>query len=184
MSPQVSERLLKREDAILAIIDIQEKLFPVMADREALAGNAVRLAKFAGIIGLPVVVTEQENLGPTLPEIASEIDGLTPITKITFDCFGNEDFKRRLEEAGRKTLVLCGIESHICVTQTALSGLADFDVQIVADAVSSRSLHNREVALKRLSQAGAVVTSTEMLIYELLGRAGTDEFRATLKLVK
>ena len=130
------------------------------------------------------MVTEQQKLGPTLPEAAAELPGLEPISKITFDCFGCDEFRAQLERLGRKALLLAGVEAHICVAQTGLSGLSAYRVQVVSDAVSSRAQHNWLAALERLRAAGAEITSTEMLIYELLGRAGTDEFKATLPLVK
>ena len=107
-----------------------------------------------------------------------------PLSKITFDCFGCPEFQARLQRLGGATLLITGIEAHICVCQTALTALGSYKVQVVADAVSSRVELNHRTALERMAQAGAVVTTTEMAIYELLGRAGTDEFRATLPLVK
>ena len=157
---------------------------PVIHDHQGITANLERLVRFAGIIGLPVLVTEQQKLGPTLPQLARHLPGLEPVSKITFDCFGCPDFVSALEARGRDTLLLTGVESHICLAQTALSGLERFRVQVVSDAVGSRSPHNREVALRRLEAAGVEITSTEMLIYELLGRAGSEEFKATLPLVK
>ena len=177
-------RLIKAEDTVLLIIDVQEKLLAVMSDKEMVRDNTVRLAAFAGQAGLPVVVTEQDKLGPTVAEVRAVLKEYDPVGKITFNCFGEPGFRSRLERAGRKTLVLAGIESHICVIQTALSALDGYRVQVVADAVSSRTPSNRQVALDRMARSGVTVTSTEMFIYELLGRAGTDEFRAALKLVK
>jgi len=179
-----SSTLISREDCVLVVIDVQEKLLPAVADKETVLNNVVRLIKFAGIIDLPVVLTEQRNLGPTVPEVGAELAGVEPISKITFDCFGEDAFQARLEAINRKVLVLAGIEAHICVAQTALTALNRFMVHTVGDAVSSRSLHNKDVALARMRQAGAVVTSTEMVIYELLRRAGTPEFKEALKLVK
>jgi len=176
--------LISREDCLLVVIDLQEKLLPVVSEKEAVLDNVVRLVKFARIIDLPVVLTEQQNLGPTVPEVKVELAGLEPISKITFDCFGEKAFQARLEEINKKVLVLAGIEAHICVAQTALTALNRFMVHVVSDAVSSRALHNKDAALARMRQAGAVVTSTEMVIYELLRRAGTPEFKAALKLVK
>jgi len=178
------QALLQRDQCLLVVIDAQERLMPVIQDHQAITGNLVRLARFAGIIDLPVLVTEQQKLGSTLPELAQHLPGLEPVSKITFDCFGCPDFVRALEHLGRDTLLLTGVESHICVAQTALSALGRFRVQVVSDAVGSRSPHNLQVALRRLEAAGAEITSTEMLIYELLGRAGTEEFKATLPLVK
>lgn len=177
------DRLARREDCVLVIIDAQEKLLPVIHDQEAAVANMARLAKFAAIVGMPVVLTEQMKLGATVPAVA-EPAGTEAIGKISFDCFGCEDFAQKIKELKRKTLVLCGVEAHICVFQTALSALEDFRVQVVSDAVSSRAPHNWLVALERLRQSGCAITTTEMFIYEILGQAGTDEFKATLPLVK
>jgi len=179
-----SPNLANREDSILVIIDVQERLMPVIANKETVEENVVRLMKFAEIIGFPIILTEQENLGDTLPEILEARPDLQPIRKLHFDCFRCQDFPPKLANLGRKTLILCGVETHICVAQTALHALSDYTVHVVSDATSSRAEHNWKVALNRMRQAGVVVTSTEMVIYELLQRAGTDEFRAVLPLVK
>jgi nicotinamidase-related amidase len=177
--------LLRRQDCLLVIIDMQEKLHRVMEGKEALAANVLRLAKFAGVAGLPVVVSEQANLGPTLAEIAQALPAGSPkVDKIAFDCFASPAFQELLWQQDKGTLVLCGIEAHICVAQTALSGLVGHRVQVIADAVASRVEANRRVALTRLAQAGAVISSTEMFMYEILGQAGSDEFRQVLRLVK
>jgi nicotinamidase-related amidase len=176
--------LLDRKDCALVLIDFQEKLHRVIDDKDRLRDNAVRLTAFAGIAGMPVVVTEQQNLGPTLPEIKEVLPTHSVFDKICFDCFGNEAFRDRLALANRGTLIIAGIEAHICVTQTTLSALSRYQVHVVADAVGSRDPRNREVALARMKEAGAIITSTEMFMYELLREAGTDEFRAALKLVK
>jgi isochorismate hydrolase len=176
--------LIEREDSVLVIIDVQERLMPVIADRERVTDNVVRLLKFSEIVGLPVLLTEQEKLGATLPELLEARCGLQPIRKLDFDCLGCEEFVQELGKEGRNTLILCGVETHICVGQTALHGVPEFTVHVVSDATSSRTAANWQVGLERMRQAGVVITSTEMVIYELLQRAGTDEFRAVLPLVK
>ncbi|MBN2126626.1 MAG: hydrolase [Deltaproteobacteria bacterium] len=176
--------LLKENDAVLLIIDMQEKLVPAVADRERIVENVIRLARFSRIAGLPVVLTEQQKLGDTLPQIREHLEVVEPVSKLTFNCFGTKAFTEKVRALNRHTLILAGIEAHICVAQTALCALPEYGVQVVSDALSSRSPHNREVALRRMEQAGAVVTSTEMVIYEILERAGTDLFKAVLKLVK
>jgi nicotinamidase-related amidase len=176
--------LIRESDSLLVIIDMQERLFPAMAEKELLADNVLKLARFARIIGLPVLMTEQEKLGVTLPQIRQELSGVEPVSKEEFDCFGVQAFREKLKSMNRKTLILSGIEAHICVAQTAISAVPEYTVHVVADAISSRSVRNREVALKRMMQAGVTVTSTEMAIYEILKRAGTGIFREVLKLVK
>lgn len=177
--------LARREDCLLVIIDMQEKLFKVMEGKEALLANVLRLARFAGIAGLPVVVSEQANLGPTLGEIIQALPASSnTVSKIAFDCFACPPFQEQLWEHDRGTLVLCGIEAHICVAQTALSALVGHRVHVIADAVASRVEANRYLALNRLALAGGVISSTEMFMYEILGQAGTNEFRQVLRLVK
>jgi nicotinamidase-related amidase len=181
---EANRRLIRREDAVLVVIDVQEKLVPHIAGEADLIANLARFARVAEIIGLPVMVTEQIKLGPTVPEVMWHVKGVTPITKADFGCFGCEEFTAALAALGRNTLILAGIEAHICVAQTALQALEAHTVHVLSDAVGSRVAENRQVALDRMRAAGAVITSTEMAIYELLVRAGTDEFREVLKLVK
>jgi isochorismate hydrolase len=176
--------LINREDSVLVVIDVQERLMPVIANRERVTDNVVRLLKFSQIIGLPVLLTEQEKLGDTVPGLLDARSGLTPIRKLDFDCFGCEEFVQEVGKKGRGTLILCGVETHICVGQTALHAIPEFTVHVVSDATSSRTEENWRVGLERVRQAGVVITSTEMVIYELLQRAGTDEFRSVLPLVK
>jgi isochorismate hydrolase len=183
-SHSLRSRILSTNDALLVIIDMQERLLPVIADRERVVENALKLVKFAPIIGLPILFTEQQNLGETIAELRVELKDIEPLIKLEFDCFESRVFTDRLDQLKRKTIIIIGVEAHICVTQTALHALSHYKVQVVSDAVSSRSTHNWEVALQRMRQAGVIVTSTEMVIYELLGRAGTAEFREALKLVK
>jgi len=176
--------MLNTDNALLVIIDMQERLLPVISEKEKIVENVLKLAKFARIIGLPVILTEQQNLGETTPEIRKELGDVQPIIKLEFNCFGSRAFAERIRRLGRNALIIAGIEAHICVAQTALHALSNFTVHVVSDAVSSRSLHNREVALQRMRQNGVTITSAEMVIYELLGKAGTDTFREALKLVK
>jgi len=179
-----TSHLIAREDSVLVVVDVQEKLMPVIAEKEKATDNLVRLLKFAQIIGLPLILTEQEKLGNTLPEIFEAAQLISPIRKLDFNCFSCQEFADQVRRLGRKTLILAGVEAHICVAQTALGALPDYNVHVVSDATSSRSRDNWKVALKRMHQAGVVITSTEMVIYELLQRAGTEEFRAALPLVK
>ena len=176
--------LIEREDSLLVIVDMQERLFPVMAEKEALKDQVVKLARFSKIVGLPVIVTEQEKLGTTLPEIKEALASVPPIPKVDFNCFGCEAFGKRVQELDKRTLILCGIEAHICVAQTGLYAASDYQVHVVADAIASRSPENRRIAMERMSQRGITITSTEMVIYELLRKAGTDTFKEVLKLVK
>jgi isochorismate hydrolase len=168
----------------LVVIDMQERLLPVIAEKESVIENVLKLVTFAPIIGLPIILTEQQNLGETTPEIRAELNDIKPITKLEFDCFESRAFAEQIRHMNRNTLIIAGIEAHICVAQTALHALADHAVHVVSDAISSRSPHNHKVALDRMAKNGVTITSTEMVIYELLGKAGTDQFREALKLVK
>ncbi len=176
--------LVEREQCVLVIIDMQERLVPAVAEKEKIVENTLRLARFSRIIGLPVLVTEQQKLGETLPEIREAVGDMSVFPKVEFNCFGSEAFAAEVGRLHRDTLILTGIEAHICVAQTALSAVGAYRVQVVSDAVSSRVIWNRDVALRRMEQAGVNLTSTEMVIYELVQKAGTDEFRQVLKLVK
>ena len=177
--------LLRRgDDALIVVIDMQERLLPAVAEQERLIENVLKLIKFSSIIGLPTILTEQQNLGETIPAIRAELKGIEPITKLEFDCFQSRVFAEQVGRLNRSTLIIAGIEAHICVAQTALHALVHHGVHVVSDAISSRSLHNRKVAFDRMGKAGVTITSTEMVIYELLGKAGTDQFREALKLVK
>jgi nicotinamidase-related amidase len=176
--------LIATDDCVLVVIDVQGKLLAVMNEREKILDNAIKLARFAKVVGMPVLVTEQEKLGPTAEELDAELGEHSPIMKLDFDACRVEKFTEALEQLCRSTVVICGIESHICVTQTVLSLLPRYNVHVVRDAVGSRTRENLKVALDRMSDSGAVITSTEMVMYELLQRAGTDEFREVLKLIK
>lgn len=176
--------LITGEECVLVVIDLQERLMPVIAQKEMIQLNALRVLRFSQLLDIPVVITEQEKLGPTLPEIATEAIGVRPVGKVFFNCFMSKEFEHTIKQLGRKTMVLAGVEAHICIAQTALCALSSFKVQILADAIGSRTLENRHIAIERLRQAGATITSTEMFIYEILQRAGTDKFKAALQLVK
>jgi len=186
MSKEVisSQNMIEKDDSVLVVIDVQKILMPVIAENRKVIDNVSKLLKFAHIINLPVVLTEQEKLGATVPQVKQEIPECTPIGKITFDAFLSDEFVEQVRKTKRNTLILTGVETHICVAQTALHALPGFKVHVVSDGVSSRTSGNWKIGLERVRQSGAVITSTEMVIYELLKRAGTDEFRQTLKLVK
>jgi nicotinamidase-related amidase len=177
-------QLLARHDTVLLIIDVQERLMPVIYDGDKVLNNIVKLLRFAKIIGLPVLVTEQEKLGPTVQQIREVMPDLSPISKVEFDACKNHGFFENLDRLARNSVVVTGVEAHICIAQTVLHLIPRYRVHVVSDAVSSRSRDNWDVALQRMRQGGAVISSTEMVIYELLERAGTEEFREALRLVK
>jgi len=184
MKPHERHGLIDGGGTCLVIIDIQEKLFPIMREKQRLLENTLRLARFSRIRGLPVVVTEQKKLGPTLPQIMEALPGVHPIEKTSFDSFRCEPFCEEILALAPRTIVLAGIEAHICVAQTALHALPDFRVQVISDAVAARLPGNRRVGLDRMTAAGATISSTEMFIFELLVEAGTDTFREVLEIIK
>ena len=176
--------LVSRENCALVIIDVQQKLVPVIAEAGRVIENIVKLIRFAKIVDIPVVLTEQQKLGETVAEIRGEIPGLQSIPKITFSCFGAGKFGEHIRQLKKNTLIITGLEAHICVAQTALHAISDYTVHVVSDATSSRSVHDWKIALERMQCDGITITSTEMLIYELLTRAGSPEFKEALRLIK
>jgi nicotinamidase-related amidase len=179
--------LISREAAALVVIDVQEKLFAHVAEKEKLTENLTKLIQFARIVKIPVILTEQypKGLGQTILQIKALAPDLKPVEKLEFNCFGSNEFRETFATTQIRTLILTGIEAHICVAQTAIEGLEKgFRTCVVEDAISSRRLEDKANAVQRMRQNGVTVVSTEMLIYELLGKAGTPEFRETLKLVK
>jgi nicotinamidase-related amidase len=175
--------LLERERTALVVVDVQEAFRPAVLDFERVAANAATLVRGAHALGLPVVATEQypKGLGATVPEVAEHLGAVEPLEKVCFSAADADGF----DLGGRGQALVCGIESHVCVSQTA-HGLLErgFEVHVARDAVSSRTEENRELGLHKMEQAGAVVTSVETALFELLGEAGTDEFKQVQALVK
>ena len=180
----LSSPLLDRSKCVLVVVDAQEKLLPVIHGQEEVVANIVRLVRFCRMAEVPVLATEQIKLGATVEPIREALDEHVPVIKDTFSCFASEVFRDALASTGRDTLLVCGVEAHVCVFQTCLEGATAHPVQVAADAVSSRTPRNAQLALDRLARAGVAVTSTETAIFEMLRKAGTDEFRRTLPLVK
>jgi nicotinamidase-related amidase len=180
-------RRIARAQAALVVVDIQERLLPAMFEKERVVRNAVRLIKGAAVLGVPVLATEQyrKGLGATVAEVASAIPGFAPLEKVAFSACGAGDFAAALKTTGASDAILCGIEAHVCVTQTCLDLLDQGKrVFIAADAASSRTPENYRLGLERMAAAGAVIASTEMVLFELLGEAGTAQFKQILELVK
>jgi len=179
--------LLTRDGTVLVVIDVQEKLFVKVEEKERIADNICRLIRFADILRMPIVVTEQypKGLGPTIPEIRELTSTIKPIEKVEFSCLASSAFRERLDEIHARNLVLTGIEAHICVAQTAIEALANgYGAYVVSDAVSSRRREDKTVAIERMRLQGVVIVTSEMLMYEILRKAGTPEFKKTLELVK
>jgi nicotinamidase-related amidase len=185
---EAARRPLRPEDCTLAVIDIQEKLLPPIWEKERMVRNSQLLIRMASVMNLPVLVSTQyaRGLGQTIAEIASLLPSANVIDKLEFGCFGSADYCSALGKFGdRSTLLLCGMETHICVTQTALGALNQgINVHVAADAVSSRSEWNWQIGLGRMQAAGAVISSAEMMLYELMGKSGTATFKEMLKYIR
>ena len=180
---------LEARHCALAVVDIQEKLLPPIFQKERMVRNSQLLIRLAKILDLPVLLSTQysKGLGATIPEIASLLPEETPLEKNEFGCFNNDSYCARVKSlpGDRNTLLLCGMESHICVMQTALGAMnCGYIVHVAADAVSSRTEFNWQIGLERMRAAGAVISSTEMMIYELLRTSGGPAFKEMLKYLK
>jgi nicotinamidase-related amidase len=179
--------MLKPDETVFVLIDVQGKLAQVMHKKEDLFRNLQILIQGLQAIEIPVLWLEQypEGLGPTIPEIAELLPNDAAIPKACFSACGKPEFRTRLQDSGRNQVLVAGIEAHICVYQT-VRDLLDMghEVEVVADAVSSRTPENRQVGLDRMASMGASITSVEMLLFELLGEAGSDVFRQVAKLVR
>ena len=186
---QIARRQLEAEECALVVIDIQEKLLPPIFQKEQLVRNAQLLVRAAGILKIPALISTQysKGLGATVPEIASLLPAAKPVDKTLFSCFGSDVFCNLLERlpGQRSSLLLCGMESHICVAQTALAALRESHVvHVASDAVSSRTEWNWKIGLERMRAAGAVISSTEMIIYELMRSSSTAAFKELLPHLK
>jgi nicotinamidase-related amidase len=182
-----AQDVVKADEAVLVLVDVQDGLARAMPPEDRWLESAALLARAAGPLGMPCIVTRQypQGLGDTVRAVAEAVGPHVPVDKMTFDSMAERGFCERLEATGRRTVVIAGIEAHICVTQTALSlARTGHRVHVVADAVCSRRPGDRETALARLRSAGVVVTTSESVLYEALERAGTQTFRDVLRLVK
>jgi nicotinamidase-related amidase len=185
----IARQSLGAERCALVVVDIQEKLLPPIFQKEQLVRNAKLLIRAAEVLKIPALVTTQysRGLGNTVPEIASLLPEANAIDKDKFSCFGSDMFCAALKRVpgNRNTLLLCGMESHICVMQTALAALREgYIVHVASDAVSSRTEWNWNIGLERMRAAGAVISSTEMMIYELMRSSASPAFKEMLPFLK
>ena len=186
---EIARRPLEAEQCALIVVDIQEKLLPPIFQKEQLVRNAKLLIRAAGVLRIPTIMSTQylKGLGKTVPEVASLLPGTEAIDKDQFSCFGSDTFcalVKRLR-GQRNTLLLCGMESHICVTQTALAALREgYLVHVASDAVSSRTEWNWKIGLDRMRAARAVISSTEMMVYELMRSSSSPAFKQMLPHLK
>lgn len=175
------------DNSCLVIVDVQGKLAQLMYEKEQLFRNLEILAKSANILGIRILYCRQNPaaLGDVIEQLTPHLETVAPIDKFCFSCCGSDDFNGAIEATAAKNVILCGIETHICVCQTALDLIdAGYEVHTIADAVSSRTAENKALALKRMSQEGARVSSTEMVLFELLKTARHPKFKDIARLVK
>lgn len=180
-------KILLTSSTALLIIDLQEKILPVILNSESVLANVVKLIKGFKVLGLPIFFTEQypKGLGPTTELIARELEGIKPIQKMSFSCFGAENLFDEIFGKNVSQVVVAGVESHVCVQQTVLDLLANnLQVNIAADAVSSRKEIDYKIALERMRSNGAEITTSESVLFELLNVCGTEQFKAISKIVK
>jgi nicotinamidase-related amidase len=179
--------MLNIENAILVSIDFQEKLLRAMYQKEKLVDNLQRLLKGLQVLEVPVIFTEQnpQGLGATVAEISSILPSFNALPKLSFSCCNDRNIMKELGISGKSQVLVAGIEAHICVYQTAMDLMKQgYEVQIVSDCISSRTPENLNVAIQRLQSEGARITSTEMALFELLGKAEGAKFKEISKIVK
>lgn len=179
--------ILDKNNAVLVIVDIQEKLAVVMKQKDKVVNNCLHLIEAAKLLNIPIVVTEQypKGLGHTVNEIREALPSYAPLEKVTFDCCRGEGFLERTASLKRKQIILAGMETHVCVLQTCLSLLKEkYDVHLVSDAVCSRNKDDYLTAKELMRDAGAVITCTETVLFQLLEKAGTPEFKEISKRIK
>lgn len=179
--------MLEADSTVLLIIDVQDRLYRAMHDKEAMAETIEKLIRGTRMLGVPLIATEQYpgGIGPTIPNIAALLGGVPVISKLSFNCCNEPAFLEAFSALYRRQVLIAGIESHVCVYQTALALLdRGHDVQIVADGVSSRTERNRDLGLRRMRDEGAKITGMEMALFELLKTAGTEIFRDVSRIIK
>jgi nicotinamidase-related amidase len=178
---------IPKNDTAAVVIDIQEKLFPHIYAGEHMLGRVLKLVEGLEVLQVPLLVTEQytKGLGPTVFPLHEMVKEHPAIEKMTFSCCGETAFMDKLRALNKKYILLCGIETHVCVLQTALDLLEEgFVPVLVADAVSSRHEEDKKIALRRIERAGGILTSTESILFELCQVSGTAEFKQISKIVK
>ena len=179
-------RILK-EDTAAIIIDIQERLYPVISDGEKLLQNCLKLIDGLQLLSLPVIITQQytKGLGPTVPSVIQKFSEFSFIEKISFSCYDEPSVREKLLSLKTHNILLCGIEAHVCVLQTCLDLLENgFMPVVIEDCVSSRNLNDKKIAIERMRQEGARITTFESLLFELTRRAGSEVFKRISGIVK
>ncbi|MGB9695756.1 MAG: hydrolase [Ignavibacteria bacterium] len=178
---------IKKEHSAGLVIDFQEKLYPHIYQNELIASNTAKLIAGLKIIGIPILVTTQyvKGLGDTIDIIKSSLQSYDPVEKMSFSCCGDNNFLHRLNQLGKEFIIIAGIETHVCVLQTGLDLLEQkYQPIIVEDCVSSRRENDKYIAIKRLEKEGAIITTYESILFELLEISGTETFKSISKIVK
>ena len=179
--------MLKISNSALVIIDVQGKLASLIENRELLFDNISRMIQGTKLLDIPIIITEQrpEKLGPTVPELANLTTGIAPITKVSFSCCGNTTFIETLNVLNRKQILVAGIETHVCVYQTVVDLIQfDFEVHVIADAVSARANINHLYGLDRMKSEGAILSTAELALFEWIRTSSDERFREMIKIVK
>lgn len=178
---------IKRENCTALVIDIQDKLFPVVSENEALLANCLKLLEGLSTLGIPTVFTQQytKGLGATIPEISSLYQSFSHIEKSTFSCMDEPAYTNYLDRSGKSIVLICGIESHVCVLQTAIDlEEKGYHPVVVSDCISSRNLEEKKVALNRFNQEGIRISTVESILFELTRSAAAIEFKAISKIIR
>lgn len=171
----------------LVVVDVQERLIQVMADRDLLIKRIEIMIQAAKLLDLAIVSSQQrpQSLGPSIPQLARHLEGIEPINKTCFSCWAEPQFRTKLQELQAKDVILCGIEAHVCIYQTTSDLIRHgFNVHVLTDAISSRSIQDRQTAIWRMGWEGARISSTEMAIFELLETADHALFKQVSRLIK
>ena len=179
--------MLTKNNSILVIVDVQERLIPSMSRQQALIDNLSRLVRGITALKMPIILTEQypEKLGGTVAEISSIPDDPILVSKRCFSCWQESTFRNKLNSVNHENVILAGIETHVCVYQSAIDLIINgFNVHLVADAVSSRKDSNREFGIERMKQDGVKLTTTEMVLFELIGVAQGEDFKQILNIIR
>ncbi|OUS28958.1 hydrolase [Thalassotalea sp. 42_200_T64] len=179
--------MLNKDDTVFVLVDVQGNLAGLMHDKQTLFSNLQKLIKSLQILNIPTIWLEQnpQAIGQTIPLISSLLVGQKPISKMSFSAYQEQHFVNQLEHLGRKQVLIAGIEAHVCVYQTAMDLLsANYHVELVSDAVASRTQSNKQIALLKMQSQGITLTSTEMALFELLGVAEGNQFKQIIKIIK
>jgi len=178
---------IKKEDTIAVVIDVQRRLFPFISENEKLSANIIKLIKGLKALGIEILVTVQysKGLGETIEPIKEALGIYNHIEKMSFSCCGFPDFMKVLKKSGKKNAIICGIESHVCVLQTVIDLLENkYQPVLIEDCVSSRNLNDKIIAVERMRQEGAIISTYESILFELLEVSGTETFKEISKIVK